>query len=285
MRLIRAYGADPHRFCAHVWPGRAVWSRDIDQGCDAAIFRVLTTKTATHPPRVLCTTLRGYPGYTKAYGRAVRQPPWVLHGGWGTWQRQQPWLQYCPHCLQEDADPYFRRRWRLAFVTICPAHRQQLLDRCAVCSAVVNFHASPPMRWLSRSAITVRVICAWPTRPRWHPVLPLGVCSGSKRVSSWRCNAGGAILQATDQSGRRTSRRCTGSVGSCSQCNAPPCTDRRCPQSYNTCFSPRVFLRLPGKRLKDSLWWTACGSCSWWPRGLPSGRHRSCSSWAEAPRG
>ena len=107
MRLIRAYGADPHRFCAHVWPGRAVWSRDIDQGCDAAIFRVLTTKTATHPPRVLCTTLRGYPGYTKAYGRAVRQPPWVLHGGWGTWQRQQPWLQYCPHCLQEDADPTF----------------------------------------------------------------------------------------------------------------------------------------------------------------------------------
>ena len=102
----------------------------------------------------------------------MRQPPWVLHGGWGTWRRQQPWLQYCPRCLQEDADPYFRRRWRLAFVTICPAHRQQLLDRCAVCSAVVNFHASPPMRWLSRSAITVRVICAWPTRPRWHRVLP-----------------------------------------------------------------------------------------------------------------
>jgi len=144
MRLIRAYGADSHRFCAHVWPGRPVWSRDIDQGRDAAILRVLTAKTATHPTRVLCTTLRGYPGYPKAHGRVVRQPLWVLHGGWGTRQRQQPWLQYCPHCLQEDADPYFRRWWRLAFVTICPAHRQQLLDRCAVCSAVVNFHCLTP---------------------------------------------------------------------------------------------------------------------------------------------
>src|SRR5439155_996999 len=68
MRLIRAYGADSHRFCAHVWPGRPAWSRDIDQGRDAAILRVLTAKTATHPTRVLCTPLRGYPGYPKARG-------------------------------------------------------------------------------------------------------------------------------------------------------------------------------------------------------------------------
>jgi hypothetical protein len=284
MRLIWVYGADPHRFCAHVWPGRAVWSRDIDQGCDAAILRVLTAKTATHPPRVLRTTLRGYPGYPKAYGRAVRQPPWVLHGGWGTWQRQQPWLQYCPHCLQEDADPYFRRRWRLAFVTICPAHRQQLLDRCAVCSAVVNFHCLAP----DAVALTLCHHCQSDLRVAHAPAL--APSNASRRLlwvqtsllvamqCGWCYLTGGRPVRTMTylQALHRLSRFLL-------TVQAPPCTDRRCPQSYNTCFSPRVFLRLPGKRLKDSLWWTVCGSCSWWPRGSPSGRHRSCSPGLRPP--
>jgi len=144
MRLIRAYGADPHRFCAQVWPSHPVWRRDIDQGHEAAIVRVLTAKTATPRIRVLGTTLRGYPGYPKVRGRVRRHPIWVLQGGWGSRQRQQPWLQYCPACLQDDADPYFRREWRLAFVTVCPTHHQQLLDRCPVCSAVVILHGLTP---------------------------------------------------------------------------------------------------------------------------------------------
>ena len=41
----------------------------------------------------------------------------------------------CPWCLQGDAEPYFRRQWRLTFVTLCPQHRCQLLDRCAACAA------------------------------------------------------------------------------------------------------------------------------------------------------
>ena len=138
------------------------------------------------------------------------------------------------------------------------------------------------MRWLSRSAITVRVICAWPTRPRWHPVLPLGVCSGSKRVSSWRCNAGGAILQATDQSGATYLQALHRLQSVLAHSATHPLYRQALPPELCV-FSPRVFLRLPGKRLKDSLWWTACGSCSWWPRGLPSGRHRSCNRGLRPP--
>jgi len=48
-------------------------------------------------------------------------------------------LQFCPACLAEDAVPYFRRSWRLAFVTLCARHGRRLLDRCAACRAPLRF--------------------------------------------------------------------------------------------------------------------------------------------------
>lgn len=49
-------------------------------------------------------------------------------------------LHYCPNCLAEDKEPYFRRKWRLTFVTICENHHRVLHDRCPCCGAAVNFH-------------------------------------------------------------------------------------------------------------------------------------------------
>ncbi len=43
-----------------------------------------------------------------------------------------------PYSLAEG-DPYFRRSWRLAFITSCVKHRIQLLDRCPICNEPVNY--------------------------------------------------------------------------------------------------------------------------------------------------
>lgn len=143
LRLIRAYGAGPPRFCAQVWPQRAVWNRDIDKGTDDKLLEVVAVKTATPRTRVVATTLRGYRGYRTEDLRARKQLPWLLRLGVRSYTRSRAWLQYCPRCLHEDADPYFRRCWRLAFVTVCPAHHRRLLDRCGDCGAVANFHRLP----------------------------------------------------------------------------------------------------------------------------------------------
>ena len=45
-------------------------------------------------------------------------------------RRQAAWLQFCPLCLAEDAQPYFRRDWRLATTIACARHGGRLLDRC-----------------------------------------------------------------------------------------------------------------------------------------------------------
>ena len=48
-------------------------------------------------------------------------------------------LQFCPDCLADGKQPYFRRIWRLACVTCCVEHRRPLLDRCHKCGYPVNF--------------------------------------------------------------------------------------------------------------------------------------------------
>lgn len=48
-------------------------------------------------------------------------------------------MQYCPVCLSEDKEPYFRIAWRLAIYTFCPIHKVMMKDHCK-CGASVNFH-------------------------------------------------------------------------------------------------------------------------------------------------
>lgn len=51
--------------------------------------------------------------------------------------------QLCPWCLRADPEPYLRLTWRLSFVTVCPAHRRLLLDRCPACNEAFSELADP----------------------------------------------------------------------------------------------------------------------------------------------
>jgi TniQ len=67
-------------------------------------------------------------------------------------------LQYCPDCLAEDGEPYYRRRWRLAFMTVCERHAVPLRDRCPWCGAAVNFHRGE-MGDYRKFAVTSLTLC------------------------------------------------------------------------------------------------------------------------------
>ena len=146
IRLIHAYGMEPDRFCARVWRRYGFWQRDLDKGMDDELLLVLAEKTATPRDRILATTFRGYAGYHETQlSDAAREPtPWLRYFGLWSPRIDSPWLQYCPYCLREDAVPYFRRHWRLAFVAVCILHRRRLLDRCTNCMALVRFHQLAP---------------------------------------------------------------------------------------------------------------------------------------------
>src|SRR5262249_60436787 len=123
VRLSRAYGMEASRFGASVGRSSAFWNRDIDKGLDGVLLQSLIDQTATSPAQVLETTMAGYRGFPiqALYDKGLSA--WVLSIGLRDSRRHRAWLQYCPYCLPDDDDPYFRRSWRLAFVTVFPPHQ------------------------------------------------------------------------------------------------------------------------------------------------------------------
>jgi hypothetical protein len=167
VRLSRAYGMEARRFGASIWRHAAFWNRDVDKGIYADVLEVLIDNTATPLAQVVNTTFWGYRGFPawQLYSRGVS--PWLLSIGLRHNRRHRPWLQYCPYCLDDDPDPYFRRQWRLTFVTICPPHRCRLLDRCVACGAPCNIEHVPS----DADAITHCYHCQFDARQAQAPRL------------------------------------------------------------------------------------------------------------------
>lgn len=167
VRLSRAYGMEASRFGASIGRSSAFWNHDVDKGLDDHLLQRLSDRTATSPDRVLETTLAGYRGFPIQELDRNGLSAWILSIGLRGGRRHRPWLQYCPYCLQDDADPYFRRAWRLVFVTVCPQHACRLLDRCGACGAPCNLHQVRR----DAQAITCCYRCQFDARRAWAPAL------------------------------------------------------------------------------------------------------------------
>jgi hypothetical protein len=140
VRLARANHERLHSFTRIILPGHAVWNRDLDKSASDETLRLLSRKTGTTYARVQATTLQGLTGCLFPRFNAHGNTKWILPIGVYHRTRRRYGLQFCPQCLRTDAVPYFRRLWRLAFVTMCPVHWTPLLDRCPACGAAVAFH-------------------------------------------------------------------------------------------------------------------------------------------------
>lgn len=139
-RLARAHHLRPYTFCKMTWPGRSVWNRDIDRLADDSLLVILSEKTATPLERVRQTILRQYDGLLYESHSDHGHCSWIMPIGIYHQSRRRFGLQYCPLCLREDAEPYFRCHWRLALSTCCLHHRCMLRDRCPKCDAPIQFH-------------------------------------------------------------------------------------------------------------------------------------------------
>jgi integrase len=95
-------------------------------------------------------TLRGLDGSLLSFGLGRPTPRWVvpLHVS----RRDCAFgAQFCPACLLEDAEPYFRLHWRLALMTWCPKHQVLLCEACPNCGHP-GWPASAVLPKLYRSA-------------------------------------------------------------------------------------------------------------------------------------
>lgn len=77
-------------------------------------------------------TLAGQTGQLVDRVASRSQPRWWLRCRYGETEPHYGSM-FCPQCLAEDDQPYFRLSWRYAFITVCVRHGLLLADRCPQC--------------------------------------------------------------------------------------------------------------------------------------------------------
>lgn len=141
VRLAHGHGLKVQTFCNLIFGNRLqIWNRDIDRLAPEWLLNELSEKTGTDIAVAQGTTVRSYEGRLFARFKPSGSLPWILvlklyhrtFEGFG--------FQFCPHCLSEDIQPYFRRSWRVALSTTCDRHQRLLLDRCPECGSGIAFH-------------------------------------------------------------------------------------------------------------------------------------------------
>jgi hypothetical protein len=138
LRIAVAHGLKLNLFCAAIWSKGLVMGRDIDRLSDERVINLIAEGTGVTPARVAETTLSAYEGWLFEKQNHQGYTPWIISLRIYCLDRKSFGLQFCPSCLAEDREPFFRRLWRLAFVTLCGKHHTLLLDRCPRCEVAVN---------------------------------------------------------------------------------------------------------------------------------------------------
>lgn len=115
------------------------WARDQDKLASPRVIERLADMTGQDPDDIRRLTLAAYEGKVYANHNPRGNTRWILPLGiyHRTWRHFG--LQYCPLCLFEDAEPYYRRAWRLAMTTVCEKHGVMMYDRCHRCGVPVMF--------------------------------------------------------------------------------------------------------------------------------------------------
>lgn len=121
-----------------------LWSVDMDLQSAPDFLSTLATKSGAPLEALQAMTLEGYEGYLfeKAFTKTGGTQfilPLRMRGR----QNTSHGLRFCPVCLREDEQPYFRRKWRLSFSTACVRHKCFLRDRCPACLAPLTVYRRP----------------------------------------------------------------------------------------------------------------------------------------------
>lgn len=135
-RLARANRMKVYSFYA-LYFGREnqIWNRDIDKLAPDWLTDGLVAWTGLDRLEIEQTTLRSYEGVLYEHHNPYGNTKWILPIGVYHRTRRRHGLVYCPLCLFEDDEPYFRKSWRLSFNTVCERHGSMMLGGCPKCDA------------------------------------------------------------------------------------------------------------------------------------------------------
>lgn len=138
MRLAHANGLKAQSLANRVFGTQSsFWARDQDKLASPVVIERLSELTGQEPDDLRALTLAAYEGTLYCGHNPFGNTRWILPLGIYHRTRRRYGTQFCPLCLFDDAEPYFRRRWRMALATMCDRHGVMLHDRCPACEAPI----------------------------------------------------------------------------------------------------------------------------------------------------
>ena len=122
-----------YEFCEGEWPGQRYHYHDIDITAPNRLIQGLAENTVASLHQTTESTLRTYEGILFDRALSGAKTRFVLPAGANSRTVFSAGMQWCPICLDCDETPYWRKTWRLAFITACSEHQLVLADRCSNC--------------------------------------------------------------------------------------------------------------------------------------------------------
>lgn len=195
--LVRAaltQGCDPLVLTGELWPKWRVWTMDCDRGIPDDRLAPLSLVSGIPPERfrasMLSSLVRNVAGRIPALHEIW---PWVRPFGRKNRRCVQGW-QYCPACLMEDAKPFMRLPWRMAWHVACGRHGMMLQDHCPHCHGPVVPHRLTAMDMeLARCALCGGDLRDSRTEDAWGEVLAMQEACDMAAVSGVACRDDGEV--------------------------------------------------------------------------------------------
>jgi len=108
---------------------------DLDLHLKREIIQLFIDKTGVSEKKLreisLIDVKKSYEIIQRKSSLNILQQLWIT--SW--YKNNKNSLRYCPLCLKEDKMPYFRKEWRLSYISFCPIHNCFLENECPVCNS------------------------------------------------------------------------------------------------------------------------------------------------------
>ncbi len=141
-RIAQANGNKLHTVGLRIWDryhAYSFWAHDMDNSASKEVVAAVCRKTGVDFERGWETTLSFYEGILFEQHQQKGVTRWILPAKAFHRTRRGHGMVFCPLCLREDEEPYFRRSWRLSFNTVCEKHGTMMLDGCPKCTASIAY--------------------------------------------------------------------------------------------------------------------------------------------------
>lgn len=153
VRFAHAHGLRVESMCSLLF-GRSspIWNRDIDRSISDEMLTQLSLASGHDLTLFRRCKLQSFEGIVSERVNSRGTSAGILPLGVYHRKRTRASLMYCPQCLRTDPYSFYRKAWRISWVTTCGVHGLKLLDRCPQCNAPIAPHRVD-MKWRMQTSV------------------------------------------------------------------------------------------------------------------------------------